>query len=126
MDSDPEKKPFLQRFKEANELRKRYPDKIPVIITRASVSDNSIPDITKKRYLVPGHFSFGQFIYIIRKQLDLPPEKALFIFIGNSLVPASWPISDIYKNYMSADGFVYMKYSGESTFGSACRRAPAS
>lgn len=109
-------RPFVDRFRESNEIRRRYPDKTPVIIERAQIAKD-MPYIKKNRYLVPGTFTFGQFIYVIRRQLELPSDKALFIFVDNTLVPTSTFMSEIYKEYMSPDGFVYMRYTGESTFG---------
>ena len=109
-------KPFVQRLNESTNIRHRFPGRIPIIIDKAHIASD-MPAIEKNKYLVPGTMTFGQFIYIIRKQLTLPPEKALFIFVDNSLPPASTFMSEIYTSYSSLDGFVYMLYSGESTFG---------
>ena len=47
----------------------------------------SIPDIDKKKYLVPADLTVGQFVYVIRKRIELPPEKAIFIFVNNQMPP---------------------------------------
>jgi GABA(A) receptor-associated protein len=39
------------------------------------------------RYLVPADLSVGQFVYVIRRRISLPPEKAIFIFVRNTLPP---------------------------------------
>jgi GABA(A) receptor-associated protein len=39
------------------------------------------------RYLVPADLSVGQFVYVIRKRIKLPSEKAIFIFVKNTLPP---------------------------------------
>jgi GABA(A) receptor-associated protein len=109
-------RPFTQRVAEAANIRRQYPGKVPIIIERAPIATD-MPTIQKNRYLVPDSMTFGQFIYVIRRQLTLPPEKALFIFVDNSLPAASTFISEIYTRYSSPDGFIYMLYSGESTFG---------
>ncbi len=49
--------------------------------------DTNIPDIDKKKYLVPADLTVGQFVYVIRKRIKLPAEKAIFIFIHNVLPP---------------------------------------
>jgi GABA(A) receptor-associated protein len=59
----------------------------------------------------------GQFIYVIRKRLTLPPEKALFTFVGNAIPPSGTLMREIYAQQADKDGFLYVKYSGESTFG---------
>lgn len=37
------------------------------------------------RYLVPADLTVGQFVYVIRKRIKLPPEQAIFIFINDRL-----------------------------------------
>ena len=66
-------------------IREKYPDRIPVIVEKAGRSD--IPNIDKKKYLVPGDLTAGQFVYVIRKRIKLSPEKAIFIFVNNILPP---------------------------------------
>lgn len=39
------------------------------------------------RYLVPADLTVGQFVYVVRKRIDLSPEKAIFIFVKNTLPP---------------------------------------
>lgn len=58
---------------------------VQVICEKADRSD--IPDIDKKKYLVPADLTVGQFVYVIRKRIKLSPEKAIFIFINNVLPP---------------------------------------
>jgi GABA(A) receptor-associated protein len=109
-------KPFFLRIKEITSIRNKYPDKIPVIVERAQAVTN-IPELSKNKYLAPASLTFGQFIYMIRKQLVLAPEKALFMFVDGTLVHASMLIGELYNKYKSLDGFLYMEYTGESTFG---------
>ncbi|KAE8990985.1 hypothetical protein PR001_g21352 [Phytophthora rubi] len=77
--------PFEKRQAEAQRIRFKYSDRIPVICEKADRSD--IPDIDKKKYLVPADLTVGQFVYVIRKRIKLSPEKAIFIFINNVLPP---------------------------------------
>ena len=74
-----------KRVAEAKRIRAKYDDRIPVICERANKTD--IPDIDKKKYLVPSDLTVGQFVYVIRKRIELPPEKAIFLFINNVLPP---------------------------------------
>jgi hypothetical protein len=48
------------------------------------------------RYLVPADLSVGQFTYVIRKRIRLPPEKAIFIFVNNYIPPTCKHIDNIY------------------------------
>jgi len=44
-------------------------------------------DFTFYRYLVPADLTVGQFVYVIRKRIQLSAEKAIFIFVDNVLPP---------------------------------------
>lgn len=109
--------PLAQRVIESSKVRQKFPGRIPVIVEKAERSGSDIPDIDKSKFLVPGDLSFGQFIYVIRKRMMLPPDKAIFLFINNLLIPSSTFMVEIYNSYADADGFLYVIYNGESTFG---------
>ena len=47
----------------------------------------------------------------------LPPEKAIFIFVNDTLPPTAALMSAIYQEHKDKDGFLYVTYSGENTFG---------
>ena len=68
-------------------------------------------------YLVPCDLTVGQFVYVIRKRIELPPEKAIFIFVNNRLPPTASLMSEISQEEKNEDGFLYVTYSGENTFG---------
>ncbi|MQM07977.1 hypothetical protein Taro_040826 [Colocasia esculenta] len=74
--------------------------------------------ILRCRYLVPADLIVGQFVYVVRKRIKLSPEKAIFIFVKNILPPTAALMSAIYEENKDEDGFLYMTYSGENTFGS--------
>ncbi|KAF7138157.1 hypothetical protein RHSIM_Rhsim07G0106600 [Rhododendron simsii] len=115
---------FEKRRAEAARIREKYSDRIPVIVEKAERSD--IPTIDKKKYLVPADLTVGQFVYVIRKRIKLSAEKAIFIFVDNVLPPTGnlWDfaflrtiMSAIYDEKKDQDGFLYVTYSGENTFG---------
>jgi GABA(A) receptor-associated protein len=103
------------RKKEASRIKAKYPERIPVIVEKAKNSD--IPSIDKCKYLVPRELTVGQFVYVLRKRIHLSAEKALFVFINDTLPPTSGLLTTIYKEHMDEDGFLYMMYASESTFG---------
>ncbi len=111
-----EKHTFEERCLESDKIRKKYPDRIPIIVEK---SDNckDIIDIDKHKFLVPIDLTMGQFVFVVRKRLKLPSEKALFFFNNNSLPPTSKSLVDIDNNYKDKDGFLYFIYSSENTFG---------
>ncbi|CAH8392919.1 unnamed protein product [Eruca vesicaria subsp. sativa] len=105
-----------KRRAEAARIREKYSDRIPVIVEKAEKSD--IPTIDKKKYLVPADLTVGQFVYVIRKRIQLSSEKAIFIFVDNVLPPTGALMSAVYEEKKDDDGFLYVTYSGENTFGS--------
>lgn len=105
------------RIKEAERIRNKYPDRIPIICEKAPRS--RIDDIDKTKYLVPSDLTVGQFAFVIRKRLRLKPETAIFILVNNTFPSTSTTISALYDAHKDEDGFLYLMYSGENTFGSA-------
>ncbi|KAG5627745.1 hypothetical protein H5410_012963 [Solanum commersonii] len=69
------------------------------------------------RYLVPRDMSVGQFIHILSGRLHLAPGKALFVFVNNTLPQTTSLIETVYESSKDKDGFLYMCYSSEKTFG---------
>jgi GABA(A) receptor-associated protein len=106
---------FDKRLNESKLITEKYPDKVPIIVERLKNSD--IPDIDKKKYLVPKDLTAGQFIYVIRRRIKLEKEKAIFVFIKDILTPTSATIEQLYEDNKDDDGFLYVVYSGENAFG---------
>ena len=100
----------------STKILENYPDKIPVILHRDPKSN--MPDIDKKKYLVPMELTLGQFIYVIRKRMKLPTEKSMFLFVDNVLPPTGEIMSVIYESHKNKDdNFLHMTYTGENCFG---------
>ena len=111
--------PAETRKQESTRILQKHKDRIPVICERDPTTVSNIPDIDKKKYLVPKDMTIGQFIYVIRKRINLQPQQALFLFLDTHILPQSSDLlSHIYEKHVNDDGFLYMHYSGENTFGS--------
>uniref|UniRef100_A0A8H7NL98 Autophagy-related protein n=1 Tax=Bionectria ochroleuca TaxID=29856 RepID=A0A8H7NL98_BIOOC len=91
--------PFEKRKAEAERICQKYSDRIPVICEKVEKSD--IATIDKKKYLVPSDLT------------------AIFIFVDEVLPPTAALMSSIYEEHKDEDGFLYITYSGENTFGSS-------
>lgn len=110
---------FQKRLEESTRVLTKYPDRIPIICEKIeSKKNDDIPEIDKKKYLVPTNLTIGQFLYVIRSRIKLPPEKAIFLFVGGLIPSSTTIISQIYDAKKDKDGFLYIYYSGENTFGS--------
>ena len=105
-----------KRSKESENILKKYPNRIPVIVER-SEKCKEINDIDKNKFLVPNDLTMNQFIYVVRKRLKLSSEKALFVFINDKLMPNSRTLYEIYQEEKEEDDFLYMNYASENTFG---------
>jgi GABA(A) receptor-associated protein len=107
--------PFQKRFEEVLRVREKYPDRIPIIVEKSKYS--KAPLIDKNKYLVPCELTVGQFIYVIRKRMSLKSYEALFLFINGTIPSTSQFMSVLYDLYKDNDGFLYINYSFENTFG---------
>ena len=111
-----EEKSFELREKEAKRVRNKYPDLVPVICER--VKNSELPNTMRRKYLVPQSLTMGQFMYVLRRRINLDANRAMFLFLeGNTLAPTAELVSSLYETHKDDDGFLYMEYSGENTFG---------
>ena len=108
---------YAKRSLEANRIMSKYTDRIPIVCEKAKTAGKDCPNIDKTKYLVPIDLTVAQFIYVIRKRLKLDAEKAMFIFINGQVPTNSHMISDLYNKNKDPDGFLYVTYALENTFG---------
>uniref|UniRef100_A0A8C9QPU4 Gamma-aminobutyric acid receptor-associated protein-like n=2 Tax=Scleropages formosus TaxID=113540 RepID=A0A8C9QPU4_SCLFO len=114
-----EEHPFEKRRSEGEKIRKKYPDRVPVIVEKAPKA--RIGDLDKKKYLVPSDLTVGQFYFLIRKRIHLRAEDALFFFVNNVIPPTSATMGLLYQEHHEEDFFLYIAYSDESVYG-GCQR----
>uniref|UniRef100_A0A8C9UWR5 Gamma-aminobutyric acid receptor-associated protein-like 1-like n=1 Tax=Scleropages formosus TaxID=113540 RepID=A0A8C9UWR5_SCLFO len=100
-----EEHPFEKRRSEGEKIRKKYPDRVPVIVEKAPKA--RIGDLDKKKYLVPSDLTVGQFYFLIRKRIHLRAEDALFFFVNNVIPPTSATMGLLYQvNFFSVPCFI--------------------
>jgi GABA(A) receptor-associated protein len=114
MDKFHTEKTLDKRILYSTTLRNKHPTRVPVIIGKSKKTD---PDISQFKYLIPVDINVGAFIVIIRKQIKIEAHKAIFVFIDNSLVPMTKTFDEIYSEFKHNDGFLYINYTLENTFG---------
>ncbi|KAF2610785.1 hypothetical protein F2Q70_00009683 [Brassica cretica] len=54
---------------------------------------------------------------MLSNRLQLDPSKALFVFVQNTLPQTAARMDSLYNTFKEEDGFLYMTYSTEKTFG---------
>ena len=108
---------FEDRIKTFEKLIQKFPDRIPVICEPSNNPNIDISHYEKTKYLVPQNITIGEFLLTIRNQLKLNSEEAIFLFINNTLPSITKSMGEIYNKFKDADGFLYLIFSGENTFG---------
>jgi len=103
------------RIHECSRILTKHPDRVPIIVCKDKKC--LLPDIDKHKYLVPKDMNLGQFIYVVRKRIRLQANEALFVLVNHSLMPSNKSLQSIYDTNKSDDGFLYITYSSENTFG---------
>ena len=107
---------FEHRQLEAHRIAEKFPGRVPVIVER-SRNTKTVPLIDKQKFLVPGDLTLGQFIFVLRTRMKLSSDSALFCFIGNTLPTTGTLMKELYGRHRDDDGFLYVSYCGENTFG---------
>ena len=106
---------FRERLSESRRIMEKYPDKLPIICEKNSSKE---PNISKTKYLVAVDLKVAQFIFVIRSKMNIDATQAIYLFVnGDTLVPSSTYIATIYELYKDDDGFLYLNYAFENTFG---------
>ena len=111
------KRSFVKRLEESNRIMSKYPERIPLIVCRANTCKD-VPDIDRHKYLVPRDLTMGQFMHVIRQRIKLEPHISIYLMINGCTMPATSQLMGVlYIDNHDEDGFMYITYTGESTFG---------
>lgn len=106
-----------ERLEESTRIRQKYPERVPVIVEPSPYHEDKLT-LDKRKYLVPIDLSIGQFIYIIRKRMNLKPSESIYLFTqDNILIPVTQLVSHTYELHKSNDNFLYIHVAKENTFG---------
>lgn len=107
---------YLERLKKSQVILEKYPDRVPLIIQPSKTDRDQFP-IDKSKYITPRDLTMMQLQQIIRKRIRFPSERALFMFVNNKMFPITSLIGNIYDDNKDDDGFLYVTYCQENTFG---------
>jgi len=109
-------KSLQERIEHSARLLKKYPDRIPLIIEKSKhvTLDNY-------KYLLPNTITASTFMNIIKKKINIAYTQALFTFIKSNneyvLIPMNETMDIVYDLYKQDDGFLYIRFGIENTFG---------
>ena len=103
------------RTNESSKIIAKYPQRIPIIVEKAEGC--RLKDIQKNKYLAPRDMAMCQFVFTVRKKIELQPSEAIFLMVDGQLVQSSILLAEVYEKHKDEDGFLYMVYTSENTFG---------
>jgi GABA(A) receptor-associated protein len=108
---------LAKRKAESTKIKEKYPDRIPIICEKDPKS--KMKEVDKTKYLVPNDLTVSQFSFIIRKRLEIAKDSALFLLVsGKHSITGDSSISEIYEKFKDPeDGFLYIAYTAELTWG---------
>ena len=108
-----------ERRCQSSRLRSKFRDRVPVIANAGNQRTLAAfgTETPKIKFLAPNDLSFGEFMYIIRKRIKVDAKEALVGFVDGVLPPNGKRMSELYSESSSEDGFLYVTYSLENTFG---------
>jgi len=113
-----EKHTFEARENESSQMLSKYPNKGCFILERSKSASDATPYIHKRKFLVSLDMTFFEFIIVVRNRFNLNQQQSLLFFVNdNVLVPSSMSVAELFNQYRDHDGFVYLNYTNENTFG---------
>merc|ERR1712078_54485 len=100
----------MGRREEVRRVLNKFPDRFPVICTRAPRSD--LPHISKEKFLVPGTMLCGE---------AMSADRTIYLFVKTIALRSSALMSEVYETYKADDGYLYIQYCSENVLGDAAR-----
>jgi len=112
------KQPLDKRIADFKKFRARpgCADRVPCMLT---IDDKTLKATWsgKWRFAVFPDTTVGAFMHMVRKQIQLRSDQAIFLFVDNSMPQQSRTIGDIYREFRCEDGMLYLTIMGESVYG---------
>ena len=110
-----------QRQEQSLKIEQKYHDRLPIIVEPYSTKDilyGLNGESVKTKYLVPCHQTFAAFMVSFRRAIDLNSEQSIYFISEDNTVPSNTQtVSQFAKVHKNKDGFTYLFYVKENTFG---------
>jgi hypothetical protein len=105
-------------------LLRKYPDRVPIIISSKSIKHNV------NRFITPLNMTISEFIVILRQKIQIVPSDAIYIFIKQKskntdnntintdiMVQPSATIGTLYDMYKDDNMVLNILFEKEAVFG---------
>ena len=104
------RKSITKRILESN------PERIPVLVARGECKNT--PTIQRFKFLVSTDSTFGKFIRELRNHINNIEAYTSIVFFADNHIPTTHMLmQNVYDRYKNEDGFLYITYACENTFG---------
>ena len=105
-----------ERKENSQGLLKKFEDKIPLICEKDPKW--KMESLSKTKFLVPNTMMWSQLADLIKGNIQLDNKEALFLLIaGKHQVSGEKTLGEIYEAYKDEDGFLYVSYAGQLSWG---------
>ena len=106
-----------ERQNESSRILSTYQNRLPIICEKEPNLD--IPPIQKTKYLVPSDMTANQFQFLIRRNINLNQNSALYLITDKGItLTLSQTMMEVYNNNKDKqDNFLYLYYASELTWG---------
>lgn len=106
---------FNERKNRSEYILNKYQNKVPIIVERG---DNTVNDLDNSNLILDKNITIGKLLYIIRNKIHVDQYDSIYLFIEKGYIPnTNDNIGKIYDKHVDADGFLYITYCREQTFG---------
>ena len=105
---------MTELLNEALNMLKKYPDRVPVI---CDAKREDFPALEKNKFLVPKQLTILQFACVIRRQIKIHPEDAIFIICKDKVLNPRQVMGELYATHKDAGGFLHLYIQKEICFG---------
>lgn len=109
--------PLAERQRQHARVAQIHPDKVPLILERAPSA--SVPVLPLSKYLVPRDYTVAALLGLIRERTAVAHDQALFVYVCGTVPASNATFGALYDAYRDPDGFLYVVYTGESSFGAS-------
>ena len=118
---------FNVRREATKNILNKYPDKCPIYLTfdnKLKLKQRAGTNFNK--YIINNNLTMGQYMAVLKKRVEMGDKMGLTLFINiykndkltNTILPTlTMSVEQAYNDYKDEDGFLYMTFVAENTFG---------